>query len=510
MTDNSANPSSQRIVIVGSGIAAWMAAVALAKAVKAGDWSICVVRDETADSLSPAFAADATMPLSRSPHFALDMDEDAVIAETGAAFSCGIALSGWSGAGAAYFNPFGTVGAALGPVPFHHLVMRLRREGLPLRLANYSLAALAAQSGRFCRPSRDAHSVLSTCDYGLHMVCAKVAELLSAEARRRGVACVAAPMRTAERKGDGSVAAIVTAGGKRIEGDWFIDCTGPEGRLMEGAGWEDWSPWLPCDSFVAARVPARDAPPPYSLAAATPAGWVREVPTQGANWTTGFHSSRFSTPEEALETIRHGAGQSSPEDVVSGRLRFGRRTRAWQGNCIALGGAAATIDPVAASNLHLTRSSIDRVLRLLPARPGANAEAEEYNRLTAQQLDHARDFAILHYKLNGRRGEPFWDECRSMALPGTLEYKLRSYESRGRVPLYDEEPLEEASWLNLFDEHGVRPRRYSPLANGFGIAELQAHVERVRVIMLDELKKMPMHGDYLARVQRKSGGGMSG
>jgi tryptophan halogenase len=137
----------------------------------------------------------------------------------------------------------------------------------------------------------------------------------------------------------------------------------------------------------------------------------------------------------------------------------------------------------------------------LPGERCAKTEASEYNRLTALQQDHARDFAALHYKLNGRQGEPLWDSCRAMRVPDTLEYKIRSYESRGRVALYDEEPLEETSWLNLFDEHGVRPRHYSPIADGFDRAELQAHVERVRAIMLDELAKMPTHGEYLSRLQ---------
>ena len=138
---------------------------------------------------------------------------------------------------------------------------------------------------------------------------------------------------------------------------------------------------------------------------------------------------------------------------------------------------------------------------MLPGDRNGRWEALEYNRLTALELDHARDFALLHYKLNGRHGEPLWDRSRAMTIPETAAYKLRSYESRGRVTLYDEEPLDEASWLNLFDEQGVTPRHYSRMADGFKVSELQAHVERVRHIMLDELKTMPLHGDFLARLR---------
>jgi tryptophan halogenase len=275
---------------------------------------------------------------------------------------------------------------------------------------------------------------------------------------------------------------------------------------LGNAGWEDWSAWLPCDSFVTARVATTTAPPPYSVAAATPAGWIRHLPMQGTTWLTGIYSSDHWNTDEALDAQRKSADSRELEDVRTGPIRFGRRPQAWQRNCIALGSAAVVIDPIATSNLHLLRSALDRLLKLLPGERTARAEAAEYNRLAALQQDHARDFAVLHYKLNGRHGEPLWDACRAMPLPATLDYKCRSYESRGRIAMYDEEPLEEVSWLNLFDEHGVRPRRYSPMADGFDPAELKTHCERVRAIMIEELAKMPLHGDYLSELRHVSPG----
>jgi len=496
-------PVPSRIVIVGSGLAAWMAASALARTLSRRDCSICVVRDDPDHGNDACEVADSRLPLIEPGHFALELDEDAVIARTRGSFTYGIALSGWSDAGATWFHPFGSVGANLGPVSFHHIVMRLRREGFPLRLANYSLAALAAQAGRFARPGNEPRSVLSTCRYGLQVDCARLAGMLKAEAESAGVTSLPGPFVRAERQHEGAISAIL-CGNDRIEGELFLDCTGTAARLLHDAtdnSWEDWSLRLPCNRFVSGRIDTRHAPPPYSIAAAHRAGWVRHLPLQGTICLTGFHRSDLMSEDEALHILRKSAGNNDLSDVRSGPVRFGRRTRAWQGNCVTIGAAAALIDPVATSNLHLMRASMDHLLRLLPGGRKADVEAREFNRLTGLQCDHARDFATLHYKLNGRHGDPFWDECRAMSLPASLDYKFRSYESRGRIALYDEEPLEETSWLNLFDEHGVRPRRHSPLADGFTTAELQAHVERVRAIMLDELARMPMHGDYLARLQ---------
>jgi tryptophan 7-halogenase len=110
------------------------------------------------------------------------------------------------------------------------------------------------------------------------------------------------------------------------------------------------------------------------------------------------------------------------------------------------------------------------------------------------------DFAIAHYKLNGRRGEPFWDACREMAVPGTLDYKLRLYASRGRLALYDGEPLEEGSWINLLDEHGVRPRHGSAVADNLGVAEIESHLHQVRAVMIGAVRQMPLHAEYLSSI----------
>ncbi|MBL7372824.1 tryptophan 7-halogenase, partial [Escherichia coli] len=89
-------------------------------------------------------------------------------------------------------------------------------------------------------------------------------------------------------------------------------------------------------------------------------------------------------------------------------LAQGRRAAAWTGNVVALGAAAMLVEPLHGWNLALLRNALDRLIGLLPAAPNG-PEPAEYNRLTAREADRVRDFAILHYKTNGRIGEPLWD-----------------------------------------------------------------------------------------------------
>ena len=493
-------PAAERcIAIAGSGLAAWLTASALAKALPQGQWAVTVVPCDDAGAQEPFGLADAILPPPPDLHAALRLDEDCVVAATGGAFTAGIAFAGWSAPAAAWFHPFGPTGAQLGPVAFHHLLLRLRAHGRAARLANYSLAALAAQSGRFARPGDDPQTVLSTLAHGLHLEGPRLAALLRSAALDSGAATASAPLARVERDDGGAVAALVTADGARIEADLYVDASGSAARLAgegPGSAWEDWAAWLPCDRVLSAVSHAAQAPPPCSLIEAQAAGWVRRVPLQGKTVLTAAWPGEHAGDEE-IRALLERAG-ATPEEP--GRLRPGRRKQPWHLNVLAVGTAAAQIEPLAVTHLDLLRRDVDRLLKLLPGDREARTEAAEYNRAAALLLDNARDFALLHYRLNGRRGEPFWDACRQAPLPPSLDYKLRLYESRGRVALYDEEPLEAESWIALFDECGVQPRRYNPLADGFPIADLEAHAERVRKIMLDALARMPSHGDYLARL----------
>lgn len=495
------------IIIVGNGLAAWMTASALSNAINANEYTLTVVdSSDSGDSLAPFVYADSSLPSDGPLLQMCGLTDEQVIAETGGSFSHGIALSGWAVPTTTYIQPFGSIGAALGPVSFHQLALRLRHEGIPVRLANFSLSALAAQSGRYIAPVSDPRSVLATCQHGLHLDCNMLADILRDKAGAAGVIAVDGGFAHTENNTTGELSAVITADGRRVDGDLFIDCSGLEAVLTSAMGntdWLDWSAWLPCNGLVSGIVDTTDAPAPYSHAQTFESGWLRHLPLQHRTLLNGMYVTGSDSEEQVLNRLLQSAGNDQLQHIYSGSLSFGRRNNVWQGNCVSLGTAAAVVDPLGVSNLQLLISGIQRLLRLLPGSHDVSAVATEYNRQTSLHLDNARDFAIMHYRLNGRHGEPFWDTCRTMTIPDTLEYKLKLYQSLGRIPLYDEEPFEESSWQNLFDEHGVTPRAYSRIADGFGLQDLQKHLQRVRAVMLESLQNVPLHADYLLKLNDK-------
>src|SRR3546814_14404687 len=81
----------------------------------------------------------------------------------------------------------------------------------------------------------------------------------------------------------GAIAALRLDGDRRIEGDLFIDCTGFRTLLIDGAlhaGFEDWKPWLTCESVIAIQTHNVRPPDQHTLVLTIDARWQRRIPHQ--------------------------------------------------------------------------------------------------------------------------------------------------------------------------------------------------------------------------------------
>lgn len=471
--------SDLRIAIVGGGSAGWMTAAALARALPR-DSDIVVIDDAAVHDSGCLAPFDSTLPSFRAFNRGLGLDEDRLMAATGATFKLGTRFSDWTRRDHDYIHPFSDFGAVIDGVAFHHLWLKLRQAGQVEAFETFALAAVAARAGRFARPTDDPRSVTSTMTYGLHLDVAAYVAVVHNVAAREGVRWIEGVAADVDLMPDRrTVAAITLESGHRVEADLFIDCTGTEARLIGATSLdrEDWSGWLPVDRVTGCRTTA-PAPPLLTDAAATRTGWRQSLPLQGGSARIDFTASRYLTPSDATQ------------DAAARAFVSGRRTP-WVGNVIAIGLSATVLEPLEGTGLHLVQSGIAKLLGLFPRHGAVDVSAREFNRLMQAEAERIRDLLIAHYRLNRRRGQPLWDAAAATEPPPELAYKMRLFESRGRIPLSDEETFEEASWIATFMGHHLQPARYHPLADKFAPAELRARLDRMRAVMKTAVEAMP-------------------
>ena len=479
------------IAVLGDGIEGWTAAAVLARRLPPSRYRVRVIACDS----EPAPPTLATLPSVRAFHRTIGIDEPALLRTAHGTWSLGVALTGWVEPGVTRFLPFGAIGAPLGPVSFHQLLARSRAAGREVRTANYSLAAIAAQAERFALPGEDGGSITGQYGAGLHLHAGGYRQVLRDAAERLGARAVPSPFRAAERGEDGRIAALLCEDGTRVEPLVALDCSGAQAllaRVALGGDFDSWRHLLPCDRLTASIDADRDPPPPFSHCAAWHAGWRTTVPLAGATGSMGCWSSAFADGEDIARTF---GGNAITMPFESGRLR-----EPWRFNCVAIGAAAGQAEPIHPVGTHLVQSALARLVSLFPADAIAPIEAAEYNRITGNELDRARDFAAVLFATGGRGDTPFWRSARPRDLPEPLARKLALFGSRGRLPMYDDEPFEEEDWIALLDAQGMYARRYDAMADAIPIERIDAHLARLREAIIAVVRAMPPHAEHLRRL----------
>ncbi len=233
------------------------------------------------EAIGTVGVGEATIPQIRSFNAALGIDEAQFVAATKATFKLGIAFDGWREPDHTYMHAFGQVGRGAGIVPFHQYWLRAQAEGLGRPLKHYSLNEMAARTLRMPPHGQIKGGELP---YAYHFDAARFATFLRNYAEVRGVTRTEGKIKAVELDGaGGNIAALTLDKDRRIEADFFIDCTGFRALLIGdalGIGFEDWAHWLPCDSAVAVPCLNGGDFTPYTRSIARQAGWQWRIPLQ--------------------------------------------------------------------------------------------------------------------------------------------------------------------------------------------------------------------------------------
>ena len=480
----------KRVVIAGGGTAGWMAAAAISK-VLGNTLDITLVESEEIGTVG---VGEATVPTLQSFHQMIGINEQEFMAAVQGTIKLGISFENWLDIGDRYVHSFNTTSNDQRTAGFQHFWLRGRKECVASGYEDYCLELKAALADRF------AHLPRSGMNYAYHMDASLYAKFLRQMSERHGARRVEGKIADVVMDAEsGDIAALKMEDGTSIEGDFFIDCTGFRALLIGktlGVGFEDWSHWLVNDSALATQTTAvRDAVP-YTRAIAWTAGWQWRIPLQHRVGNGIVYASRFTTDEEArahfLSTIE-GEVIKQPWPV---RFQPGRRERCWERNCVALGLAGSFVEPLESTTIHLIQRGITHLLQNFPqvVTPGAIAQ---YNAQLDSELQHVRDFVVLHYVLSNRRDTPYWEYMANMELPPSLQHRIDLFSETGNVFHVPGELFGANSWVQVMMGQGILPKRYHPTADVLSADDLKRFLDGIRHDVLGNVQRMPAHMDYL-------------
>ena len=491
----------ENVVIVGGGTAGWMAAAALSRVLNNGFTNYTLIESEEIGTVG---VGEATIPPLLTFNATLGINENEFIAATQGTFKLGIEFVNWGALGESYIHPFGQFGNDLQGVHFHQLYLRERKRRVLQDISAWSMSAVAASLGKFGRAGPQARFPLNQLLYAYHFDAGLYASFLRKFSEANGVNRVEGKISGAtQRPRDGHIESVTLEDGREIRGDLFIDCSGFRGLLIEeklATGYTDWAQWLPMDRAIAVPSSLVGPPDPFTRSTAHGSGWQWRIPLQHRMGNGHVYSSAFISDDDAEQLLLSNLEGNALADPRRLRFTTGMRNACWNKNVVALGLSSGFLEPLESTSIHLVQSGIARLISLFPDKRFNPVEREEYNRQMKALYEDVRDFIILHYKATRRNDTPFWDFCRTMEVPDSLQQKIDLWRSKGRTFRDNMELFQRTSYVAVMLGQGIVPEDYEPSVDGLDEQRVSAALEQMREAYLQMAQQLPLHSDFIGQI----------
>lgn len=448
------------IVIVGGGTAGWLAAMMLSDVAsrKSPATRITVIESSKIGVIGVGEGSTAVFR-QMLRHFKLDEEE--FLRETGATIKYGIRHRDWRRLGHSYDGPIDDPHLVAPGVPLDAYAVAAGRPVAEAHLFQHLLrgnrAPVADVGGRSVPAGPFQHAY--------HFDQALVGAWLRRKAK--GIALIDDQVQGVQT-GEGGITALTLESGQRVEGDFFLDCTGFRRALVGklGADWLSYRDVLPVNRAMPFWVDIGEGEEiaPCTLAWAQKAGWLWWIPTQGRYGAGYVYSDAHTTPDEAKAEIEAALGyQIHPRNDI--RIEAGRLRDAWIGNCVAAGLSSSFLEPLEATSIHGTIVQ----MMMLAEWMGTPGGRDRYNAAVATQVDDFRDFIRLHY-VSERRDSAFWRDVAE-THPQVVKDRLALWQTK--TPTRDDFPRFPPGMEHLHLAH-VQEQLYVPVLDGLGLLNREA------------------------------------
>ena len=425
----------RNLVILGGGSAGWLAAAYLDRSFNLPGRHRLPITVVESPQIGRIGVGEATIPSIRDVMLFLGIDEPTFMKRTRATFKQGIRFVDWNGPGSDYFHAFEALEQKMGLNPGPSWLAR-NATGEAASFdhecgtqRSIALAGLAPK--RMTDPD-----FIGPLPYAYHFDAESFGDLLGEVARDRGVTHVQGLMVGVEKTNGGEIAALLLDDGTRVEGDFFIDCSGFEGLLIGKAlkaGFESFAADLLCDSAVTIQRPYVDdgLANCFTTATALSAGWSWRIGLQNREGLGYVYSSRFLDKDGAEAELRATEGLSADLPARHITMKVGMRPQPWSRNVVAMGLAGGFIEPLESTGIYLTEVALRLLVRYFPLSGINPAARDRFNLKMRNNFSELRDFVVAHYCLTKRDDSPFWKAVtKPEHIPASLASRLAIWADR--------------------------------------------------------------------------------
>jgi 2-polyprenyl-6-methoxyphenol hydroxylase-like FAD-dependent oxidoreductase len=457
-------PNIRRVVIVGGGTAGWMAAMMLADVLLPRGVEIEVLESPIVGIIG---VGEGSTPWLRGFFDKLGIEESEWMPACHATYKCGITFDKWSTKPGfeSYFHPFASMLDNLTMTQFvHNVNARVRGANLYARPNRFFIAATLADQHLAPKASRNFPFDVW---YGYHFDAVLLGQFLQKKAIERGVKYKACHIRQVQLSESGDIASVVTDGGETVAADFFVDCTGFAGLLIQQTlktPFVSFSSNLFNDAAVAMPTPISEEIPSQTVSTAMKHGWAWKIPLTERYGNGYVYSSAFCSADEAERELREHLGMLDSDTPARHlKMKVGRVTQHWNRNCLAVGLSQGFIEPLEATALLFIQKTVSNFVDVLEAGDMGEAARERFNQTINDHFEGTRDYIVTHYKTNSRTDTDYWNANASNAnLSEPLQELFRMWlAGKNIVPDVTRQALGKGypvfSWYCILSGMGIFP-----------------------------------------------------
>jgi tryptophan halogenase len=499
------------VIIVGGGTAGWLTAANLAKSFDskiAGNIQVTVIESPDIPTIG---VGEGTWPTMRATLAKLGIDEAIFLTSCNATLKQGTKFIDWK--------------SDAEPNHYYHLFTSIF-DPSQFNLAPYWSKGLAGNSLTYANAVSAQSSIVELGlapkkitskayeglqNYAYHLDAGKFADLLKQHSiDNLGVKFIAANVTEVNLLSDGFIDNVSTDKAGRIDGDFFVDCTGFKSLLLgEALGIEFTSvkDTLLTDYAVTIQVPYDDPDAPINActhSTAQDAGWIWDIGLSNRRGTGYVYSSRHISHEDAEAALRDYIGNSA-KGLTAKKIKIdlGYRNKFWHKNCVGVGLSAAFIEPLEASAIFLIEAAGNMIADQLPSRKqGLEFAEDKFNQSFMFRWKKTIDFIKMHYVLSQRKSAFWRDNKVNSVIPESLSRQLANWQEHS-VSAYD--------FSHVYEPFPMESYQYVLYGMGFGSNVMASHrytetdkaldyFSKVQYVTAHLIKELPQQRALLQKV----------
>lgn len=402
------------IIILGGGTAGWMAANLFAKHWQSDQVRITLIESPTIGIIG---VGEGSTPSLKRFFNMLNIAESEWMPRCNATYKLNIRFADWSPASGVkdYSHPFFSQLDSFTQNAFF-VNCHTRRLGLNVHTTpeDFFINGHLTNQGKL--PLTPPNFMFDM-QYGYHFDSHLLGGFLAEFAQKNGVIARQETIQSVERHESGDIAALKTETGKRIEGDFFVDCSGFASVLMQktlGVPFQSFKENLFNDSAVVMPTEITHPVPLETRAQALSAGWCWKIPLTNRFGNGYVYSSDFIEKSQAEKELRQFLGmENSDTECRHLTMRVGQLENHWSHNCLGLGLSQGFIEPLEATALHLVQTSIELFIEHFTSGQFTPQLRAQFNKAIHERFSRVRDYIVAHYKLNTRNDSDYWRANRN-------------------------------------------------------------------------------------------------